>query len=321
MIRQQRAAQDFAARFGRLSRKREEASTYEDFAELYIELTGWHINLEEAGERGLLDTVQSLMTDLRSDFGRWVGHEYPRWLRGEVDPPPLSVDVVEEHLLPILGPSPVFLVVLGLYALGPMARDRSAPGFVLRDRGSRITTRSSPRPPRMRGTRSSVASSRTRSRGTTLAGGISRTMRAALNAFEDELLKEQLKRLTGRGHSGSLREDLHRPGRRSGTRPRPFGAQETPLRCRMVFNFVDLMTHGRSESPILMEVAKDEAALRGLTRAGSSDRPRSLFSRRRRAAGHQVIMTTDHGSILCQPPRPPSSHDGTPPATSGTSLA
>ncbi len=112
VIRQQRAAQDFAARFGRLSLKREEARTHEDFAELYIELTGWHVSLEEAGEQGLLDTVQSLMTDLRSDFGRWVGQEYPRWLNGEGDPPALSVDVVEEHLLPLLGSSPVFLVVL-----------------------------------------------------------------------------------------------------------------------------------------------------------------------------------------------------------------
>ena len=35
----------------------------------------------------------------------------------------------------------------------------------------------------------------------------------------------------------------------------------------LVFNFVDLMTHGRSESPILMEVAKDSASLRDLTRS------------------------------------------------------
>src|SRR5437868_2308254 len=37
-IRQQRVAQDFAARFSRLSRKREEASTAEEFAALYAEL-------------------------------------------------------------------------------------------------------------------------------------------------------------------------------------------------------------------------------------------------------------------------------------------
>jgi hypothetical protein len=34
----------------------------------------------------------------------------------------------------------------------------------------------------------------------------------------------------------------------------------------VVFNFVDLLTHGRSESAILMEVARDVPALRSLTR-------------------------------------------------------
>ena len=70
----------------------------------------------------------------------------------------------------------------------------------------------------------------------------------------------------------------------------------------MVFNFVDLMTHGRSESPILMEVAKDEAALRGLTRAWFKRSTAFSVLKDAAAAGHQVIMTTDHGSILCQRP-------------------
>src|SRR3989454_8198295 len=34
----------------------------------------------------------------------------------------------------------------------------------------------------------------------------------------------------------------------------------------LVFNFVDQLTHGRSESTILYEVARDEAALRSLDR-------------------------------------------------------
>jgi hypothetical protein len=70
----------------------------------------------------------------------------------------------------------------------------------------------------------------------------------------------------------------------------------------MVFNFVDLMTHGRSESPILMEVAKDEAALRGLTRAWFKRSTAFSVLKEAAASGHKVIMTTDHGSILCQRP-------------------
>jgi len=70
----------------------------------------------------------------------------------------------------------------------------------------------------------------------------------------------------------------------------------------MVFNFVDLMTHGRSESPILMAVARDEAALRDLTRAWFERSTAFGVLREAASRGHKVILTTDHGSILCQRP-------------------
>jgi hypothetical protein len=51
-----------------------------------------------------------------------------------------------------------------------------------------------------------------------------------------------------------------------------------------------------------MEVARDEAALRDLTLAWFERS--TLFDVLREAArrGHNVILTTDHGSILCQHP-------------------
>ena len=70
----------------------------------------------------------------------------------------------------------------------------------------------------------------------------------------------------------------------------------------LVFNFVDLMTHGRSESPILMEVAKDEVALRGLTRSWFARSTAFEVLKEAAHQGHRVILTTDHGSILCQRP-------------------
>jgi len=70
----------------------------------------------------------------------------------------------------------------------------------------------------------------------------------------------------------------------------------------VVFNFVDLMTHGRSESPILMEVAKDEAALRSLTRSWFERSTAFQILKEAAASGIRVVFTTDHGSILCQHP-------------------
>ena len=51
-IRQQRVAQDFASRFGRLSMKRQEARSPDDFAEVYIELTDWHVRTRGGGGGG-----------------------------------------------------------------------------------------------------------------------------------------------------------------------------------------------------------------------------------------------------------------------------
>jgi hypothetical protein len=113
---------------------------------------------------------------------------------------------------------------------------------------------------------------------------------------------EQLKRLTGRDvpvHYEKIFSD--RQGEQ--VRGRVNSALKTPgTVIAMVFNFVDLMTHGRSESPILMEVARDEAALRDLTRAWFERSTAFAVLREASRQGHKVILTTDHGSILCQRP-------------------
>ena len=69
-----------------------------------------------------------------------------------------------------------------------------------------------------------------------------------------------------------------------------------------VFNFVDLLTHGRSESAILYEVARDEIALRQLTQQWF--RRSALFSVLKEAARRnvKVLVTSDHGSIHCRTP-------------------
>ncbi|HKJ02812.1 MAG TPA: PglZ domain-containing protein, partial [Longimicrobiales bacterium] len=124
----------------------------------------------------------------------------------------------------------------------------------------------------------------------------------SLNAFEDKLLEDQLRRLTGRRvpvHYEKIFSDRDSDQ----VRARLNSALRTPGGViAMVFNFVDLMTHGRSESPILMEVAKDEAALRDLTRSWFERSTAFQVLKEAAVAGRRVILTTDHGSILCQRP-------------------
>ncbi len=300
-IRQQQVAQDFAARFPRLSMHAQDAETADDYAEVFTELTDWHLRLERAGEEGLLDTVRSMMTDLRREFGTWVVREYPRWMRDVEDRPVLSVDLVELFLLPWLGDDPVFFVVLDCMrldqwrAMTPLL----APYFEIEE-----SYHYSILPTATPYARNAIFSGMypdkvaERTPGWWDAG----EDEGSLNAFEDELLVEQLKRLTGRNvpvHYEKIFSDRDRDQ----VRARVNSALRTPgIVIAMVFNFVDLMTHGRSESPILMEVAKDEAALRDLTRAWFERSTAFEVLKEAARAGHRVVLTTDHGSILCQHP-------------------
>jgi hypothetical protein len=69
-----------------------------------------------------------------------------------------------------------------------------------------------------------------------------------------------------------------------------------------VFNFVDLLTHGRSESAILYEVARDEIALRQITLQWF--KRSALYHVLQEAARRnvKVLVTSDHGSIHCRTP-------------------
>jgi len=300
-IRQQRVAQDFAARFGKLSRNAQEARTPTDFAEVYTELVDWQLRLGDAGEEGLLDTVQALVVDLRRDFGAWVVREYPRWMKDAGDRPRLSVDLVREFLVPRLGSDPVYFVVLDCMrldqwrAMAPLLSEY----FEIEE-----TYHYSILPTATPYARNAIFSGQYPDEIATdrPEWWDASDDEGSLNAFEDELLTEQLRRLTGRDvpvHYEKIFSD--RQGEQ--VRGRVNSALKTPgAVIAMVFNFVDLMTHGRSESPILMEVARDEAALRDLTRAWFERSTAFAVLREAARRGHQVILTTDHGSILCQHP-------------------
>jgi DNA-binding response OmpR family regulator len=300
-IRQQRVAQDFAARFGALSQNAQQASSSQDFANVYTELVEWQLRLRDAGEAGLLDTVQSILVDLRRDFGEWVVHEYPKWVRDSPDRPRLSVDLVRDFLVPRLGSDPVFFIVLDCMrldqwrAMAPLLAEY----FEIEE-----TYHYSILPTATPYARNAIFSGQ-------YPDEIAKDRpewwdasddEGSLNAFEDELLVEQLKRLTGRDVPVFYQKIFSdRQGEQ--VRSRVNSALKTPgAVIALVFNFVDLMTHGRSESPILMEVARDEAALRELTRAWFERSTAFDVLRQAARRGHKVILTTDHGSILCQRP-------------------
>lgn len=299
-IRQQAVARAFVERFRALELERNPHLDWRGWIERFDELMRWDVDLAAAGERGLYDSLRGLYPDMHREFAAFLKTAYPAWLRDlHGDRPPLSIDVVPEFVLPVLQRDKrVALVVVDCMRLDqwrvlepaiaslfdietthyyavlptatPYARNALFSGLFPGEIAARL--------PDWWGERDDES----------------------LNAHERELLEAQLVELkvqaSVRYQKISTSQDSDDLERHLAT---SIGSEGISA---FVFNFVDLLTHGRSESAILYEVARDEVALRQLTLQWFQRS--ALLGLLREAARKKVtvVLTSDHGSIHCTTP-------------------
>src|SRR4051812_18000347 len=113
-IRQQAIARSFVERFRAIELERGRVLDWRGWIERYQELMRWDIDLAQAGERGLYDSLRGLYPDMHREFAAYMRDAYPEWLANlDGDRPALSIDVVTEFLLPVLARerSAAFVVV------------------------------------------------------------------------------------------------------------------------------------------------------------------------------------------------------------------
>jgi len=71
----------------------------------------------------------------------------------------------------------------------------------------------------------------------------------------------------------------------------------------IVYNFIDMLSHARTEMEVLKELASDEKAYRSLTRSWFENSPLWAALQRVAESGEvQLIVTTDHGTIRVNTP-------------------
>ena len=299
-IRQQAVARHFVERFRVLQDAPLRGLTWREWIERYSEVTQWDVDLVAANETGLYESLQGLYPDLRREFAHFMRTAYPGWLRDLAgDRPPLSIDIVPEFLLPILKTEKqaLFVVIDCLRldqwrALEPII----APLFDIETSYYY----------------SVLPTATPYSRNALFSGLFPGEIAArfpdwwgeredeTLNAHERDLLEAQLAELQVKAAVRYEKVSTAAEGddveRRLARVIAPEGISA------FVFNFVDLLTHGRSESAILYEVARDEIALRQLTLQWF--RRSALFAVLQEAARRRVkvLVTSDHGSIHCRTP-------------------
>ncbi|MDE5976165.1 MAG: PglZ domain-containing protein, partial [Muribaculaceae bacterium] len=77
--------------------------------------------------------------------------------------------------------------------------------------------------------------------------------------------------------------------------------KDTPLNV-IVFNFIDMLSHARTESKMIRELANSDAAYRSLTESWFRHSSTPEIFRRLAEMGFKLILTTDHGTIRVDNP-------------------
>jgi CheY-like chemotaxis protein len=268
------------------------------WAELAADVARWDVRFDLVPEAGLKQAHQDFRRGLNIDFGRFVEEHYPRWVQSETDRPPLSTDVVRRAVVPPLQKGRrVFFIIIDCmrldqwFTLEPLLEEYFD---VRREYYCSILPTATPY------SRNAIFSgllpAQLRQRHPDLWQENTDDERTK-NRFERQLLDFQLERLRATPAKGVKYIKIYDAEEAHNTR-RQINSFSGLSLVSMVFNFLDILAHGRSESEILQELAPDEAAFRAVMKAWFVHSP--LYDILRALANQDctIVLTTDHGAVL-----------------------
>jgi len=297
-IQKDRMGSDYVSSANRLREVVSSATSWEDWTDIHVKLSEWDLELDRFFDPGLRKMHDDLRQACNRDFARFVEHNYARWIHEEEDSPLLSVDVVSEFVVPRLqAGQQVFLVVVDCLRLDhwlsilPLLTELFD---VEQFYHYSILPSATPY------ARNAIFSGLFPADVAQLYPDEWRTARdddMSRNRHEHELLDRQVAEIdpTLKLESRYIKvldiaEGNHLVRRLHTYRSFPLMA--------VVINFLDILTHGRSESEIMQEMAPNEPAFRSLTRSWFSHSSLLEMLRKLSETDSVVVLTTDHGCVM-----------------------
>jgi CheY-like chemotaxis protein len=297
-IQDSQRAQDYVREMQRWQSMDLRSLDWPGWAELAVDVAKWDVRLDGAPEEGLQQAHGDFRRGLNIDFGRFVEDRYPSWVKDAPGRPLLSSDVVKHAVVPLLQQKRrvVFIVIDCMrldqwFTLEPLLEEVFE---IKREYYCSILPTATPY------SRNAIFSgllpSQLQQRHPDLWQENTADERTK-NRFERQLMDFQLERLKATPEKPPKYLKIYDVDEAHQTRRQINSFAGLPL-VSMVFNFLDILAHGRSESEILQELAPDEAAFRGVMKAWFVHSPLYDILRALAAQDCTVVLTTDHGSVL-----------------------
>ncbi len=297
-IQTEHLSRRYAADIAQLQQKLDGPMDWPDWIDVHLKLSQWGLEIDRFRNLGLDEIHREHQRQWSAEFGKYVEKNYVDWVNDAEGRPPLSTDVVGRWLAPHLKAGrQVFFFVVDCMSLDQWLHiePQVAEYFnIQRDHYFSILPTATPF------SRNAIFSG-------LFADDVQRLHpelwqigskdEYSRNRLERQLLDEQLARLGIRlkpeaKYVKVLDQD-------EGDRlAKKIGSYSSIPLLSVVYNFVDNLAHGRSESELLRELAPNQGAFRDLMKTWFTNSSWFKVLRYLSRQDCVVVVTSDHGNIL-----------------------
>jgi len=276
-------------------------NSFEEWAELYQKLVYWEIQLEDIEDAGMFEILESQKNEANLQFGKFVEKNYEDWFQPNTDAPIMSHTLFRERIAPELSKEqPTMLVVIDNLRYDQWkAFEPVVNNYYKKDKEEAFY---SILPTATQYARNAIFSGLMPSDMEKLHPNYWKndTDEGGKNLHEHDFLNAQMKRL-GLDH---LKHEYYKitnlkNGKKLVDNFR--GLKNNDLTV-VVYNFVDMLSHSKTEMDVVKELASNDKAYRSLTVSWFKNSPLLEMIQQAQQLGFKLILTTDHGTINVKNP-------------------
>ena len=292
---------DYRAEFGRITQMVQNASTFAQWAGLYRKLVGWDIDISASSDESVKEILQYQKNEANQEFCKFVCRNYRDWInRRDNDTPVMSHTLMRSKIFPVADANPKTTLLLidnfrydQWRSINPFLRgyfDVATEDFYC----------------------AILPTATQYARNAIFAGlmplAIDKLMPnkwlndnedGGKNQYEEDFLRRQITQ-SGKRYKWSF-DKLARPeaGRKLIDNINHVYDADFSV---IIYNFLDILSHARTETDIIRELTEDDASFRSLTRSWFEHSELFTLLRMLSEHGHTVIITSDHGTVRVDNP-------------------
>ncbi|MDB2657930.1 MAG: PglZ domain-containing protein [Flavobacteriaceae bacterium] len=295
----EKTTSNYQQEFRKISMDLMSVNSHEDWVELYKKLVHWELELENINDSSMLEILESQKSEANNLFYKFIKKNYQEYLTSS-NQPTFSHTMFKNYVVPNLSSDQgvLWIVIDNLrYDQYRMLEPLINNYYKKEEEYSYYSIL----PTATQYARNSIFSGLMPSEMEKKHPKLWKndTDEGGKNMFENEFLRHQINRLNLSINHEYYKITSLKDGKELATNYN--GTKQNDLTV-LVYNFVDMLSHAKTEMEVIKELAGDDKAYRSLTVSWFKNSPLFEIIKKAQQLNQKLIITTDHGTINCKNP-------------------